>query len=166
MSRIGRSPITVPKGVDINIKKTEVAVKGPKGQLTVPVSPRLTVKQEDGEIHVERPTDNRIDRAQHGLARSLINNAVVGVTEGFSRNLQIQGVGYRCVMKGQNLELALGFSHPVVITPPEGHHHRRTRSHPHHGFRNRQATCWSSGGEHPRNTSARFVSRQRCALRR
>ena len=120
MSRIGRSPITVPKGVDINIKKTEVAVKGPKGQLTVPVSSRLTVKQEDGEIHVERPTDNRIDRAQHGLARSLINNAVVGVTEGFSRNLQIQGVGYRCVMKGQNLELALGFSHPVVITPPEG----------------------------------------------
>ncbi len=120
MSRIGRAPITVPSGVNVDIKKTEVVVKGSKGQLTVPVSPRLTIKQEDSEIHVERPTDNRIDRAQHGLARSLINNAVVGVTEGFSRNLQIQGVGYRCAMKGQNLELALGYSHPVVITPPEG----------------------------------------------
>ena len=120
MSRIGRAPVTVPSGVNVEIKKTEVVVKGSKGQLTVPVSPRLTVKQEDGEIHVERPTDNRVDRSQHGLARSLINNAIVGVTEGFSRNLQIQGVGYRCAMKGQNLELALGFSHPVVITPPEG----------------------------------------------
>ncbi len=120
MSRIGRAPVTVPSGVNVEIKKTEVVVKGSKGQLTVPVSPRLTVKQEDGEIHVERPTDNRTDRSQHGLARSLINNAIVGVTEGFSRNLQIQGVGYRCAMKGQNLELALGFSHPVVITPPEG----------------------------------------------
>lgn len=120
MSRIGRAPVTVPSGVNVDIKKTEVVVKGSKGQLTVPVSPRLTVKQEDGEIHVERPTDNRNDRAQHGLARSLINNAIVGVTEGFTRNLQIQGVGYRCAMKGQNLELALGFSHPVVITPPEG----------------------------------------------
>ena len=120
MSRIGRAPIPVPSGVNVEIKKTEVVVKGSKGQLTVPVSPRLTIKQEDGEIVLERPTDNRNDRAQHGLARSLINNAVVGVTEGFTRNLQIQGVGYRCAMKGQNLELALGFSHPVVIIPPEG----------------------------------------------
>ena len=120
MSRIGRAPITVPSGVNVDIKKTEVVVKGSKGQLTVPVSPRLTIKQEEGEIVLERPTDNRNDRAQHGLARSLINNAIVGVTEGFTRNLQIQGVGYRCAMKGQNLELALGFSHPVVITPPEG----------------------------------------------
>ncbi len=120
MSRVGRAPVTVPKGVEFNLKKTEVTVKGPKGTLTVPVNPRLTVKQEDGEVLVERPTDNRTDRAQHGLARSLIQNAVTGVTEGFSRNLEIQGVGYRCAMRGKNLELSLGFSHPVVIEPPEG----------------------------------------------
>ena len=120
MSRVGRSPVMVPKGVEFNMKKTEVTVKGPKGTLTVPVNPRLTVKQEDGEVLVERPTDNRLDRAQHGLARSLIQNAVTGVTEGFTRNLEIQGVGYRCAMRGGNLELSLGFSHPVVIEPPEG----------------------------------------------
>lgn len=120
MSRIGRAPIPIPKGVDLTIKPTEVTVKGPKGTLTVPVNPRLSIKQEDGEVHVERPTDNRLDRAQHGLARSLINNAVLGVTDGFSRNLEIQGVGFRCAMRGSQLELSLGFSHPVVIDPPEG----------------------------------------------
>lgn len=120
MSRIGRSPIPVPKGVDVTIKKGEVTVKGPKGQLVVVISPRLSLKQEDGELIVERPSDNRLDRAQHGLARSLVANAVQGVNEGFSKNLEIQGVGYRCAMRGQNLELSLGFSHPVVIEPPEG----------------------------------------------
>ncbi|MDQ3460540.1 MAG: 50S ribosomal protein L6 [Deinococcota bacterium] len=120
MSRIGKSPIPLPTGVDITITRGEVAVKGSKGQLTVPVSPRLTVRQEEGEIKVERPSDNRLDRAQHGLARSLVANAVTGVTEGFSKGLEIQGVGYRVALRGQNLELSLGFSHPVVITPPEG----------------------------------------------
>lgn len=120
MSRIGRSPITLPKGVDVTIRKGEVSVKGSKGQLTVPVSPRLTVKQEEGELKLERPSDNRLDRAQHGLARSLVANAVTGVTEGFSKGLEIQGVGYRCALRGQNLELSLGFSHPVVIEPPQG----------------------------------------------
>ena len=120
MSRIGRAPITVPKGVEVTINKTDMVVKGPKGQLTVPRNPRLDVSIEDGELTVARPTDNRMDRSQHGLLRSLINNAVVGVTEGFTKNLEIQGVGYRCAMKGNQLELSLGFSHPVVITPPEG----------------------------------------------
>lgn len=120
MSRIGRAPVELPKGVDVQIKKDEVQVKGPKGQLTVPVSPRLSVEMNDGELNVSRPSDQRNDRAQHGLARSLISNAVTGVTEGFSRNLEIRGVGYRCNMKGQNLELALGYSHPVIIEPPEG----------------------------------------------
>lgn len=120
MSRIGRSPIPVPKGVDLTIDKTVVRVKGPKGQLEVPVSPRLEIRQEDGQITIERPSDHRNDRAQHGLARSLIANAVQGVTDGFTKNLEIRGVGYRCQMRGQGLELNLGFSHPVVIEPPQG----------------------------------------------
>jgi large subunit ribosomal protein L6 len=120
MSRIGRAPIAIPKGVELKLERGLVEVKGPKGRLTVQFSPRLTLKQEEGQLIVERPSDNRQDRAQHGLARSLIFNAVVGVTEGFTRNLEIQGVGYRCQMKGQNLELALGYSHPVVVEPPEG----------------------------------------------
>ena len=97
-----------------------MTVKGPKGQLTVPFNPRLTLNQNEGVLNVERPSDAPRDRAQHGLIRSLLSNAVQGVTEGYSRKLQIQGVGYRCAMRGQNLELQLGFSHPVVFEPPEG----------------------------------------------
>lgn len=120
MSRIGRAPITVPAGVEVKVAKTSLSVKGPKGQLEVPVYPRLKVSQEEGVLRLERPSDAPKDRAQHGLTRSLIQNAVQGVTEGFTRNLEIQGVGYRCAMKGKNLELQLGFSHPVVFEPPEG----------------------------------------------
>lgn len=120
MSRIGRSPIALPKGVELHVREGFVTVKGPKGTLEVVISPRMTVTVENGEAVVARPTDHRNDRAQHGLARSLIANAVTGVSEGFSKNLEIQGVGFRCVMKGNNLELALGFSHPVVVEPPAG----------------------------------------------
>ncbi|MDF1521598.1 MAG: 50S ribosomal protein L6 [Trueperaceae bacterium] len=120
MSRIGRSPVKLPKGVDLTVREGHVTVKGPKGTLEVVISSRLTVTVENGEAVVARPSDHRNDRAQHGLARSLIANAVTGVSEGFSKNLEIQGVGYRCAMKGTNLELALGFSHPVVIEPPAG----------------------------------------------
>lgn len=120
MSRIGRAPIPLPRGVEINATKTVVTVKGPKGQLLVPFNPRLKLNQEDGVLTLERPSDAPRDRAQHGLTRSLLNNAVQGVTEGYTRNLQIQGVGYRCAMRGKNLELQLGFSHPVVFEPPEG----------------------------------------------
>ncbi|CAA9552189.1 MAG: LSU ribosomal protein L6p (L9e) [uncultured Truepera sp.] len=120
MSRIGRTPITLPKGVEISATKTMVTVRGPKGQLVVPFNPRLTLNQQDDVLTLERPSDAPRDRAQHGLIRSLLNNAVQGVTEGYSRNLQIQGVGYRCAMRGKNLELQLGFSHPVVFEPPEG----------------------------------------------
>lgn len=120
MSRIGRSPITLPKGVELNVREGFITVKGPKGSLEVVISSRMTVTVENGEAVVARPTDHRNDRAQHGLARSLIANAVTGVSEGFSKNLEIQGVGFRCAMKGNNLELALGFSHPVVIEPPAG----------------------------------------------
>jgi large subunit ribosomal protein L6 len=120
MSRIGRAPITVPANVEIRQDKSRITVKGPKGQLTVPFNERLSFKQEDGSVSIARPTDNRSDRAQHGLMRSLLQNAVTGVTEGFTRNLEIQGVGYRANMRGATLELSLGFSHPVTVTPPEG----------------------------------------------
>lgn len=120
MSRIGRAPIDLPRGVEISVDASLVTVKGPKGTLHVAISPRLAVEVEGSEVTVKRPSDNRNDRAQHGLARSLIANAVTGVSEGYSKNLEIQGVGFRCVMKGSKLELALGFSHPVVIEPPEG----------------------------------------------
>jgi large subunit ribosomal protein L6 len=120
MSRIGRSPIPLPKGVELHVREGFVTVKGPKGTLEVVLSPRMTVTVENGEAVVARPTDHRNDRAQHGLARSLLANAVTGVSQGFSKNLEIQGVGFRCAMKGSNLELALGFSHPVVIEPPAG----------------------------------------------
>lgn len=122
MSRIGRSPIDVPSGVEVKIAAggNSVQVKGPKGELEVPISPRITIKDEDGTLVFDRPSDHREDRAQHGLARSLVANAVHGVTEGFSKQLEIQGVGYRCQMQGASLELMLGYSHPVVIAPPEG----------------------------------------------
>ena len=120
MSRIGRAPITLPKGVEVDIHPGEVVIVGPKGKLTVTISERLEVSKEGGQLRFERPSDHRADRAQHGLARSLVANAVIGVTEGFSRNLEIRGVGYRCSLKDRQLELSLGFSHPVVIDPPEG----------------------------------------------
>lgn len=120
MSRIGRAPVAIPSGVDVKIEKDQIAVKGPKGQLLVPVNPRLEIKNEDGQITLERPSDHRNDRAQHGLARSLINNAIIGVSEGYVKNLEIRGVGYRCAMKGNTLELSLGFSHPVTVEAPEG----------------------------------------------
>jgi large subunit ribosomal protein L6 len=120
MSRIGSAPVELPKGVEVAIKPGLVSVKGPKGQLEVPVNERLTLKQEDGRLLVERASDHRNDRAQHGLARSLIANAVTGVTQGFERSLEIRGVGFRCQMKGKQLELNVGYSHVVNIDPPEG----------------------------------------------
>jgi large subunit ribosomal protein L6 len=121
MSRIGRSPITLPKGVEATVADGGVIkVKGPKGTLEVVIDPRLEVKVENGEVTVARPSDHRNDRAQHGLARSLIANAVEGVTNGFEKKLEIHGVGFRCQNKGNALELALGYSHPVTVDPPAG----------------------------------------------
>lgn len=120
MSRIGRAPVTLPKGVDVKYERGTVSVKGPKGNLEFAISPRLDVTVEEGVVTVARSSDKPADRAQHGLARSLISNAVDGVTEGFKKNLQIQGVGFRCQLKGNTLELALGFSHPVTVEPPDG----------------------------------------------
>ena len=121
MSRVGRNPIRLPKGVDLKtVKPGVVEVKGPKGTLTVNVHPELGLEIEDGVLTVTRKSDAREERAQHGLARALIQNAVVGVSEGYTRDLEIHGVGFRCQMKGKNLELSLGFSHSVVVEPLEG----------------------------------------------
>ncbi len=120
MSRIGRKPVAVPDAVSVTIAPGNIAVKGPKGELTQTYSQEMTVSQEDGTILVARPTDRGEHRALHGLTRSLIANMVEGVTDGFEKRLEIQGVGYRAALKGKNLELALGFSHPVSIEAPEG----------------------------------------------
>jgi len=121
MSRIGKAPIPVPSGVEVTINGRSVAVKGPKGTLSRELPGDITVRQEGDTLVVERPNDERQNRAFHGLARALVNNMVVGVTEGYRKQLEIVGVGYRAALKGSNtLELALGFSHPVVVNAPEG----------------------------------------------
>jgi len=120
MSRIGRNPITVPSGVEVNIDGREVTVKGPKGTLSHTVAEPIEVNLEDGKVVVSRPNDINKVRGLHGLTRTLINNMVVGVTEGFKKTLEIQGVGYRVAAKGKNLEFSLGYSHPITVEPPEG----------------------------------------------
>jgi large subunit ribosomal protein L6 len=120
MSRIGRKPIQIPEGVEIDVKPGAVTVKGPKGELSQSLSRDMKVSIEDSTLTVERPTDRGEHRALHGLTRSLIANMVEGVTDGFERRLEIQGVGYRANLKGKSLEMALGFSHPVTIEAPEG----------------------------------------------
>jgi large subunit ribosomal protein L6 len=120
MSRIGKAPITVPSGVEVEIQGRQVAVKGPKGELDIEVPVDITVRQDGDEILVERSDDERRNRALHGLTRSLVNNMVLGVSEGFSKELEIVGVGYRAAAKGSALELQLGFSHPVNVEAPDG----------------------------------------------
>jgi len=120
MSRIGKEPITLPEGVLVSIERELVRVNGPKGELTERVSKDLTVEQSDNEVLVKRPTDRGEHRALHGLTRSLIANMVEGVTDGFEKRLQIQGVGYRAQLRGTDLELALGYSHPVPVKAPDG----------------------------------------------
>jgi large subunit ribosomal protein L6 len=120
MSRIGRKPIQIPEGVEVNVQPGAVKVKGPKGELNQDVDREMKVAIDDGTVTVERPTDRGEHRALHGLTRSLIANMVEGVTDGFERRLEIQGVGYRAQLKGKNLEMALGYSHPVSIEAPNG----------------------------------------------
>ncbi|MET0555901.1 MAG: 50S ribosomal protein L6 [Vicinamibacteria bacterium] len=120
MSRIGKAPITVPSGVDVAIEGQQVTVKGPKGTLSHTVDRPIAVTLEDGVLSVSRPDDERENRALHGLSRSLVNNLVLGVTQGYERKLEIHGVGYRVQLKGNALEFALGYSHPVRIEAPEG----------------------------------------------
>jgi large subunit ribosomal protein L6 len=120
VSRIGRKPIAVPDGVTVDIKPGEVSVKGPKGELSQTVSADMKVTQDNGTLIVERPTDRGEHRALHGLTRSLIANMVVGVTDGYEKRLEIQGVGYRARLQGKALELSVGYSHPVSVSAPDG----------------------------------------------
>ncbi|MEI6447926.1 MAG: 50S ribosomal protein L6 [Actinomycetes bacterium] len=120
MSRIGRQPIPVPDGVEVDIAPELVTVRGPKGELSERVNRDIEISKDDGQIVVARPSDRGDHRALHGLTRTLIANMVQGVTEGFEKKLEIQGVGYRAALKGKDLELAVGYSHPVEIDAPEG----------------------------------------------
>jgi large subunit ribosomal protein L6 len=120
MSRIGKAPIAVPSGVDVAIEGQKVTVKGPKGTLSHTVDRPIAVAVDDGILQVSRPDDERENRSLHGLSRSLINNLVLGVTQGFERKLEIHGVGYRVQLQGNALVFALGYSHPVRIEAPEG----------------------------------------------
>mgnify|MGYP001171178703 CR=1 FL=1 len=120
MSRIGRQPITIPSGVEVTLDGPQITVKGPKGTLTHTIAEPISVTQEEGRLLVTRPNDERRTRALHGLTRTLVANMVTGVTTGYSKTLEIVGVGYRVQAKGQDLEFALGYSHPVPVKAPEG----------------------------------------------
>jgi large subunit ribosomal protein L6 len=120
MSRIGRLPIVIPTGVDVKIDGSAVSVKGPKGELALTIASPIEAKIEDGQILVTRPDDERESRSLHGLTRTLISNQIIGVTEGYTKGLEIVGTGFRVAAKGQSLEFALGFSHSITVDPPAG----------------------------------------------
>ncbi len=120
MSRVGRAPIPIPAGVTVDVDGSHIVVTGPRGTLERDIVPELTIVREEGRLRVERPGDQKRWRSLHGLTRTLINNMVVGVTDGYRRGLEITGVGYRAQLVGRNLQLNLGYSHPVEIVPPEG----------------------------------------------
>jgi len=120
MTRVGKVPVSLPKGVTVTVNKNEVIVKGPKGELNRSFSPDMAIKVEGAQIVVSRPSDQRHHKATHGLVRALLNNMVVGVSEGFMRQLEIVGVGYRATMDGSNLVLNVGYSHPIVFEPVDG----------------------------------------------
>ncbi|GAB3392661.1 50S ribosomal protein L6 [Humibacter soli] len=120
MSRIGRLPIDIPTGVDVKVDGQDVTVKGPKGELSLTVAQPIQVKIEENRVLVSRPDDERTSRSLHGLTRTLINNQIIGVTQGYSKGLEIVGTGYRVAQKGSSIEFALGFSHPVTVEPPAG----------------------------------------------
>ncbi|GAA1843157.1 50S ribosomal protein L6 [Brevibacterium marinum] len=120
MSRIGKRPISVPTGVEVKIDGQDVAVTGPKGDLSATISEPISVSLDDGVVTVTRPDEERESRSLHGLSRTMINNMIVGVTDGYSKSLEIVGTGYRVLAKGSNLEFALGYSHSITVEPPEG----------------------------------------------
>ncbi len=120
MSRVGKAPIAIPNGVEMKINGQSVEVKGPKGTLSLELPEPITASVEENEVVVSRPDDHRTNRALHGLSRSLVNNLVVGVTEGYKINMEIFGVGYRVQQKGKDLEFSLGYSHPILVEAPEG----------------------------------------------
>ena len=160
MSRIGRQPIEVPSTVSIGLSPGRVQVNGPLGELSQQVPARMKIEQGDGEILVTRPTERGEDRALHGLTRSLIANMVEGVTKGFEKHLEIQGVGYRASLRGTDLELNVGYSHPVVMKPRAGNHVRRTGAESGDRQGHRQAAGRADGRRDPRCPQAGAVQGQ------
>src|SRR4030066_1795042 len=120
MSRIGKSPVIIPEGVKVNLDKNKISIQGPKGSISKPYPPSMRVDLEDSKIVVTRFSDNKFYKALHGMTRALIANMIKGVSAGFSKSLEIVGVGYKAEVVGKNLQLALGFSHPILLSPPEG----------------------------------------------
>ena len=165
MSRIGKQPIEIPDGVDVDVKPSEVTVKGPKGELSQEIVRDIKVSLDDGAIKVERSIDRGEHRALHGLTRSLIANMVEGVTDGYERRLEIQGVGYRAQLKGKALEMSLGYSHPVTLQAPEGIEFE-SRADPGDRARHRQAARRRDRRPHPQEPSAGALQGQGRALRR
>ena len=166
MSRIGKLPIPVPSGVEVTIDGRDVTVKGPKGTLSHTVIEPISVERgDDGALLVRRPNDERRNRAMHGLSRSLLNNLVVGVTNGYEKKMEIYGVGYRVVQKGSSLEFALGYSHPVVVPAPDGITFAVETPDPVLRLRDRQATGRRGRREHPQAAQARPVQGQGRAVR-
>ena len=166
MSRIGKLPIEIPSGVDVQVDSGLVRVKGPKGELSQVVSRDLSFERDDSRLLVKRPTDRGEHKALHGLTRSLVFNMVHGVTEGFEKRLEIQGVGYRAQLRGNSLELALGYSHPVRVEAPEGIDFEVPRADADHRARHRQAGGGRDRGADPQAAPARALQGQGCSLRR
>ena len=160
MSRIGKKPVPIPKNVEVSVDGTTVKVKGPKGELTSTFVPSMKIKVEDGSVIVERPSDDKPDRALHGLTRALIANMVLGVTEGFRKTLEIVGVGYRAEKKGKNLVVNVGYSHPVEYPEPAGITLTTPQPDRHCDRRHRQAEGRSGCGRAARVPPARAVQRQ------
>ena len=166
MSRIGKQPVLVPAGVDVTIDGQNLSVKGPKGVLTLDVAEPIAVaRNDDGAIVVTRPDDERQNRSLHGLSRTLIANLVTGVTEGYTTKMEIFGVGYRVVAKGRDLEFALGYSHPVLITAPEGITFAVETPDEVLDLRDRQAEGRPDRGEHPPSAEERPLQGQGRPLR-
>jgi large subunit ribosomal protein L6 len=161
MSRIGRLPVSIPSGVDVKVEGQDVSVKGPKGELSLTIPNPITVEMAEGNLEVKRPDDERDSRSRHGLTRSLINNMVLGVTEGYEKKMEIHGTGYRVAAKGSNLEFSLGYSHPITIEAPEG----IREPDPLLGAGHRQAAGRRGRGQHPQAAQARPVQGQGCSLR-
>jgi large subunit ribosomal protein L6 len=156
MSRIGKQPIPVPPGVEVKIEGSTVRVKGPKGELARELHRDMVIKQEEGQLVVERPSDNKLHRSLHGLTRTLLNNMVVGVTAGFQKNLELVGVGYRASKQGNKLVLAVGYSHPVEIEPEAGWK-SKSPCRPKLASRARQGKSRRAGGKGARGPGARTV---------
>ena len=165
MSRIGRMPIPLPSGVEVAQEGTRLRVKGPLGTLEREIHPEMTLEREDGTIRVVRPSDEPRHRALHGLTRTLVNNMVTGVATGFTKNLEISGVGYRAQLQGAKLVLALGYSHPVEVDPPAGIEFRVETPDAAVGVRRRQGARRADGRPYPRPAQARAVQGQGHSLR-